>query len=658
MNAADAKARIDELTRTLGLDRSSLGVSATLRRGTLVMPSTPRTAGQSGSRPVRARSAEDESEYASLPRLSVAEPALDAKLPSAELELDAPLGAGGMGVVWLARQRSLRRDVAIKRLKEGPDKTEGVGALLAEARTTGALEHPSIVPVHLLGVDEGGAPLLVMKRIEGATLETLLRDPEHPTWSVLERRHGDRTTAQCEILMRVADALHFAHSRGYFHRDVKPSNVMVGTFGEVYLVDWGVALPPEASRSASEAQNEIVGTPTFMAPEMVSGDPERVDARTDVYLLGATLHTLLTSTPRHAGEMLAAVLFSALTSEPVAYGPEVDPGLGAIANRATSANPEDRYESALAMADALADHLRHRGSLALADAAADKLAALRASGALEATRLGSPEVSVTLHECRFGLEQALRAWAENPRAREALDATLDAMFEAELARRSPDGAQAILHAMRGASAEDEKRVEALRAELAEAKRLEEEARAEAAERALAPTSRYRLPYTIVVMVLCVLLFAWAMIDEARDAAPLPMTRIVPGDIGMLGVMSIGLWIMRKRILTNRIARQLGSLLLLSLASSTFVDQIHASRGETSREAGAVSIMMIGAVYLGAAIGIGGRLWVAAATCYAAALVAALWPAASTAAVGIGIIGCLVALVYDGLGARDASRATK
>jgi serine/threonine-protein kinase len=640
----DARARIDELMRTLGDAAASLGHEDTVRRGTLVVRSAQRASvRESGTRSIEARIADD---FASLPRLEVGTDR--APKGNAELDIGVMLGAGGMGAVWLARQRSLRRDVAVKRLKDGPEATQGVGALLTEARTTGALEHPSIVPVHVLGVDAEGSPLLVMKRIEGATLESLARDREHATWKVLERRHGDRTAVWCELLMRVADALHFAHSRGYFHRDLKPSNVMVGSFGEVYLLDWGVALSPE-ERADEATTHEVVGTPSFMAPEMVTGDPARIDARTDVYLLGATLHALLTDTARHAGSHLAGVLYAAVVSMPVKYDASIDAGLGEIANRATSARPEDRYESALAFADALAEHLRHRGSMALSDAAEAKLAALASDAPL-----ASPETTGVLHECRFGLDQALLAWPENVRAREALDRTLDRMLEAELARRSPEGALAIARAMRRRDPRIDERIEALRAEIAEAKRLEEEGRAEERERALTPTTRYRVPYTFVVLGLSVLLFLWAMVDEAREAEPLPMARIVPYDVVMLGLMSSGLWVLRNRILTNRIARQLASLLLLSLASATFVDQIHASRGETSEQAGPVSIMMIGAVYLGAAIGIGGRLWVAAGICYVAALVAALWPAASTAAVGGGIIGCLVTLVYDGLGARTRS----
>jgi serine/threonine-protein kinase len=645
----DARREIEFLTHTLGLDRLSLSASETIRRGTLVVRPS-REPGASGSRRIRGE------DHASLPRLDTSAPGGEAELVLGDL-----LGAGGMGAVYRARQRSLRRDVAVKRLKDGPDATQGVPGLLAEARTTGALEHPSIVPVHQLGVDEDGNPLLVMKRIEGASLEDLMRVPDHPSWAELERRHGDRLAALCVILERVADALHFAHARGTFHRDVKPANVMVGRFGEVYLLDWGVALhrTPDGTPAVDELgdtlqsgerdAHEIVGTPAYMAPEMVRADPALVDARTDVYLLGATLHTLLTGKARHEGEHLAKIMFSCLESEPVAYDASVPAGLGELANQATSADPAARPESARAFGDRLAEHLRRRGAMRLGEAAEQKLAALVAEGEPSPARLAEPEISGALHECRFALEQSLREWDGNTAARAALDRTLRLMIEGEIARRSPEGAATLARALAPSDPEIERRIAALREEVREARRLEEEARAEQRERDLAPTSRFRVPYIAVVLVLSLLLFVWAVVDESRQAAPLPMTRIVPYDVAMLGVMSAGLWIFRKRALRNRIARQLASLLLLGLATSTFVDQIHASRGETSMQAGPLSIATIGAVYVGAAIGIGGRLWVAAAVCYVAAAVAALWPATSTAAVGGGILACLITLAYDGLG---------
>lgn len=618
----------------------------TVLHGTLVLrPSADRLPAHRSSErsePERARAIS--AEHALLPRLDMA----DADSGLAELTLGELLGAGGMGAVHKARQRSLGRDVAIKRLREGSDEERGVAALLSEARIVGALEHPNIVPVHLLGRDDEGSPVIVMKRIEGATLAALLAHPEHPAWSELERRHGDREAATCEILMRVADGLHFAHSRGYVHRDVKPANIMVGSFGEVYLVDWGVALAPGAT---AEDRHEIVGTPAFMAPEMVFGDPSLVDPRTDVYLLGATLHNVLTGQPRHKGERGAQTLYAALNSAPVVYGDDVPEELAALARAATRADPNERPASAAAMREALAEFLRHRSSRRMADEAEARLEALRPSkGAQPDPKiLATPETFAILLECRVALAQALQEWNDNARAHRALRTTLLWMVEAELERRSADGARTIARAIEPPEPSIEPRIEALERALEESRMLEEEGRAEREERDLSKTARWRVPLTLGLLFLCVGIFVRAVIIEETSGQALPMDRVVNFDVGMIGIMAAVLWVVRKRMLTNRLNRQLASLVLLSQVATTIADQVFASRGETSWEAGSLSIMVTGSVFLGAAIGIGGRLWYAAAVCFAAGIVAAIWPWTSTTMVGVGLIGCLAALVYDSLG---------
>ncbi len=646
----DSRTAFEALTRALGLDAVAPG--ETVLHGTLVLRSsreggTPDRSPASDA-PTRAMPGSAGDRAATLPRLDVGH---DDEAPGAELTLGELLGAGGMGAVYTARQRSLRRDVAIKRLREGSDTSRAVFALLSEARTVGALEHPNIVPVHVLGRDEDGTPILVMKRIEGASLAQLLSDPEHPAWAELERRHGDREAATCEILMRVADGLHFAHSRGYLHRDVKPANIMVGSFGEVYLVDWGVALAPGAS---SDDAHEIVGTPAFMAPEMVYGDPGRVDARTDVYLLGATLHNVLTGSPRHKGDTGARVLFAAMTSAPVTYGEGVPEELAALASAATAADPSARPPSAAAFRDRLADFLRHRSSQRMATAAEERLDALRPAEdvAPDAKILATPETFAILSECRFALTQALAEWKNNERARRALRTTLLWMVEAELERRSADGARTIARAIEPAEPSIAPRIAALERALEESRMLEEEGRAEREERDLTKTSRWRVPLTVGLIVLCVAIFIRAVLIEEMSGRALPMDRVVNFDVAMIGIMASVMWVTRKRLLTNRLSRQLASLLLLAQSAATIADQVHASRGETSTEAGALSIMMIGGVFLGAAIGIGGRLWYAAGVCFASGIVAAIWPWTSTTMVGVGIIGCLAALVYDGLGPRS------
>ena len=636
----DRRAEFTAITRALNLSSVSLPENGVLRHGTLVARTKdPRHA---ETRPFDSAVRAVASDPASLPRLDVR---LDGDGTNAELEFGALLGSGGMGAVHLARQRSLRREVAVKRLRDGSQPKEGVGALLAEARITGALEHPSIVPVHALGLDASGAPMLVMKRVEGATLETLLRDRDHPAWTELERRHGDRTGAECEVLMRVAEALHFAHDRGYFHRDVKPANIMVGSFGEVYLLDWGVAL---SAAEVSDAVPEIVGTVQYMAPEMVQADPTLVDARTDVYLLGATLHAVLTGEPKHRGESLPKILYAAFESAPHAYGPEVPLELAALANASTAADPSARPPTALAFRDALAGFLRHRVATRLSLAAETRLAALRPAPneAPSPETLARPEVSLVLGECRFALTQALAEWDGDPRAQAALREALVWSVEAEIQRRSPDGAATFAGQLDPPEPGMAERIEVLRKEVAEARRLEEAARKEEAERDHAVSARFRLPILVVTMGLAVVLFVMAFFEEAHRAAPVPMALAARGDVAVLGVMAAMMLVFRKRIFKNRAGRQLSALFLLSLASSAIGDSIAASRGETSREAGPVSVILIGAVYLGAAIGMGGRIWWGALICYAAGIVGAIYPSMATSMVGVGCIGCIGALIYD------------
>ena len=190
----------------------------------------------------------------------------------------------------MAEQRSLAREVAIKTVKDHAGE-RARDALCDEAVVTGLLEHPNVIPVHALGCDSEGRPLLVMKRVEGVAWRDLLRDPEHPAWATHAAAPEDRLAFHLDVLADVSQAAAFAHSRRIVHRDIKPENVMIGEFGEVYLLDWGLAVT--AGRELEPGT--LVGTPAYMAPEMVGGG--RVDGRTDVYLLGATLHEVLTGRP-------------------------------------------------------------------------------------------------------------------------------------------------------------------------------------------------------------------------------------------------------------------------------------------------------------------------------------------------------------------------
>lgn len=340
--------------------------------------------------------------------------------PAQDLETLEPLGRGGMGQVNLARQRSLGREVAVKSLLPHRRGTRAGRLLLREARLLAELEHPNIVPVHVLGWDDDKGPLLVMKRIEGTSWEALIRDPEHPGWG---GRDGDRLERHLEILGDVCQATAFAHSRGILHRDIKPDNVMVGHFGEVYLVDWGVAL---RLGEPSGAAGRLVGTPSYMAPEMVTGD-HPLSPRTDVYLLGACLHEVLTGRPRNAAADTPSALARAAAAPAGVFGPDVPVELARICDRACHADPGQRYPSAQALHAALREIQRHRSSLSTARAARERLARLRAL--LDAPEEPEPaQVHRLFNESRFGFAEALRQWPDNRAAADGQQAGLEAMI--------------------------------------------------------------------------------------------------------------------------------------------------------------------------------------------------------------------------------------
>ena len=349
-----------------------------------------------------------------VPVSTMVEEIVDAKLAtlvprSDDLRYVRTLGEGGMGRVVLARQPSLNRGVAVKTATE-PQLHD---ALITEAVITGMLEHPNIPPVHQLGTDENGNPVLVMKRIEGAPWSEVLADVDHPVRKDNPLFAGDELEANIEILVQVCNALHFAHTRGVIHRDLKPSNVMLGTFGEVMLIDWGVAFARDVPGLVP--QKGVVGSPAYMAPEMLLGtEPE---PRTDVYLLGSTLHELLTGTRRHAAPNVTAALLSVADSLPVDYDDSVPAALADLANQATSHSIEARPASALEFAQALRQFLRHRTAAAIADAAAADLERLEALEHTDA-EIDDVELVRLTTRCRFGLHESLRAWPENPRAQE------------------------------------------------------------------------------------------------------------------------------------------------------------------------------------------------------------------------------------------------
>ncbi len=377
-----------------------------------------------------------------------------------KLLLHEELGQGGMGVVHLATQTTLGRHVAVKTLKSGFFDAADTVRMLREAWVTGTLEHPSIVPIYDVSVDAAGSPVIMMKRIEGSPWSDLMSDQ-----ATLRNRFGvtDPTEWNLRILTTVCNAVHFAHSRGILHRDLKPDNVMVGSFGEVYVLDWGIAVSLLDDGSgrlplACDAY-EIAGTPGYFAPEMLLGDPSALSARTDVYLLGAIFYQIFAGTPPHTGENLHAIVTSALLSSvrfPIHFPAEAQ----RICRKALGRNPQDRYETAEEFRIAVESYLQHRGSRKLAHDAKRSLTRLLETLANEPKGEDrSLAIFNLLGECRFGYRSALSAWPENETARHGLDQALLAVIEHELDEGNAHAAEILLREVSVAPPEIVARIE-------------------------------------------------------------------------------------------------------------------------------------------------------------------------------------------------------
>ncbi|MBK7153337.1 MAG: serine/threonine protein kinase [Sandaracinaceae bacterium] len=466
----------------------------------------------------------------------------------ADYRLEYVLGEGGMATVWLAQQRALLREVAVKRAHTP---TEGASRqLLEEAIITGQLEHPNIVPVHAVVQDAEG-PAVVMKRIGGRSWDELI-----DTRAPLERH--------IEVVLQVCQACAFAHSRGVLHRDIKPDNVMIGDFGEVYLLDWGVA-----RRLADDATNRLAGTPAYMPPEMARG---RSDVRSDVFLLGASLHHAATGELRHSGDTVLATVAAAMRCEAYAYGPDVPEELAAILQRACARDPDARYQTVNELRDALLRFREHRAASSLVATARARLQQLT-SLARDPAQADYGRAQSLFTETRFAFEQAREVWPEHPDASVGLSDAITQMVRFELALDHVDAAQALFESLPAVAKEH-----GLLREQLEARRRENQERASRAmvleqDRDLSfgagPRTRAALGLAVGVLALTLGLFVQRL---DRPSFQPSTERLAIVGAGILGVMVAVVFAWRRRGAFNLVNRRIAQICVATLALS-FVQRV-------------------------------------------------------------------------------------
>ncbi len=475
-----------------------------------------------------------------------------------DLSVTGILGEGGSGQVLLALQRSMGREVAVKVPRDS--EPWFAPTLLAEGRLAGRIEHPNVIPIYALGRSAQGAPILVMKRMRGATWEALMRDPAHPVWERFIRPDEklDTLESNLAILLAVVQGISAAHRGGVVHRDVKPANVLVAGPDEVCVIDWGLALDLRDPRGAAN----LVGTPAFMAPEMLGARHAdgTVGERTDVYELGAMLYYILTGKHRNQGATTDAIL-EGLRSPSTIEVPDGPPALATIIKRATEFDPRERYPTAAAFGDAIRAWLEQRSAERIVRSADERLDQLATAltdyrnGTEAAQKPMRAQLDRLASASRASIEDALALVPDLAQAKSARLRYLELWVSHLLDRNDVDSARAELESAPGFVPDLEVRLARMEndaaARLSRLHSLEQDMDLRPAARARKRFFLSAIAYGVVIYVLAfVVLPQFVPMEIHRTYSPLAFT--VLSNAAFWAVVYAG----RKRLLLNAASRHI------------------------------------------------------------------------------------------------------
>ncbi len=311
------------------------------------------------------------------------------------------LGKGGMAVVYSAQQKSIDRNIALKLIKGGKDKVDKLRTtFISEAIVTGTLDHPNIVPVYDLGRTHTGKLFYTMKKVVGKSWKDTIEKN-----SLMEN---------IEILLNVCDAVAFSHDKGVIHRDLKPENIMLGDYGEVLVMDWGIAASIDSRGKAERLTKKtcLAGTPAYMPPETARAEIDLIGPRSDIYLLGGILYEIVTGLRPHTGKSPIDCVKNAMKNE---IQPTDKKGeLVDIALKAMADDPEDRYKNVKSFQHALKEFKEHAESIKLSDNAQQNFR--------RAEKLKDYD---DFAQSLYGFREALKLWPGNQKAEKGvINATL------------------------------------------------------------------------------------------------------------------------------------------------------------------------------------------------------------------------------------------
>ena len=545
-----------------------------------------------------------------------------------ELRIKGTLGEGGMGLVELAEQLSLGRDVAVKRVRGESPSLSATLILLREGWTTGLLEHPNIVPVYTLGRNDDGEPVIVMKKISGTSWLEIIEDPGAAPEAFDAE---DPLSLHVEVLTQVCNAIQFAHRQGVIHRDLKPENVMLGEFGEVYVLDWGIAVSidddPTGRLALAKEVTQPTGTPAYMAPEMVKGYGEELGTHTDIFLLGAILFEALTGEPPYSGKTLFAVMMNAHDCPEPTFDESVPPELAAICKKAMARDPEDRFESAWAFRDALHQYRRNREARRLARQGDDRRAEV--VDLLDLERSGHPieerALYKTFGECRFAYEQSLEISPSNASARDGLQLVLEGVTDRELNREAHKAASLLIADFPRPNPEFQQRLDELAEKLDARQEHYEELQQIRHDVDLEVGRHSRTLFASVMGIIWgVSSFSLAFAIE-KSYFVLSYPRMMYHIVSLTTVVALATYLGRNHFFANEVNRRLILAILATFGCTTLGRFLGWKMELPILSTMTMEMLTYGTVSIILAVTVDKRVALAGVTFFAASLLSAIWP---------------------------------